>query len=539
MGYKKKSIIESAMRNRNIMMILSAVFMIIGGIALVKMPRNEFPDFTIRQGVIVGVYPGATSAEVEEQLTKVVENYIFGYKEVKKAKTYSHSKEGIMYIFVELNDDVKNADQFWSKLKHGLAELKMTLPTGVLALVANADFGDTSALLITLSSDTKSYKDLEEQLKKLETEVRKIPATSKVKHFGLQKEKIFVNVKPEKLNEYNIKALSLLGAYQTNGMINYAGVLKDGKTNLSVHLPANFESEKDLADQIVYADPNGNVVRLKDIATIERRYEDPDSYIKQNGMKTILLSLEMQTGNNIVQYGKEVDKAIAKFQKSCPEDIKVAKISELPKYVQDSVNNFMREFFIAIVAVILVTMLLLPLRVASVAGITVPISVFITLGFLYFFGVELHTVSLASLILVLGMIVDNSIVVIDNHVEKIDHGISPWHAAIASAKELFSPIVTATLAIIVVYIPMALMVPGTAGEFLMTIPIVVAIALTLSIVIAVLLVPYLNFVFIKKGLKTQENKKKGKTFLDWLQTKFDNSIEKVFRHPRMVFGAAV
>lgn len=529
--------IEATMRNHNIVILISLIMMAIGVIALFKMPRNEFPQFTIRQGVIVGVYPGATSAEVEDQLTKVVENYIFGYQEVKKAKTYSYSREGIMYIFVELNDDVKNADQFWSKLKHGLTELKMTLPSGVIALVANSDFGDTSALLITLSSDTKSYKELEQNLKKLEAECRKIPATSKIKHFGLQKEKIYINVKPELLNEYNIKTLSLLGSYQMNGMVNYAGVLKDGKNNLAVHLPANFESEKDLADQIVYSDPLGNVVRLKNIATIERRYEDPDSYIKQNGGKTILLSLEMQPGNNIVEFGKDVDKAIETFKKTCPDDIKVAKISELPKYVDDSVSNFMNEFIIAIVAVILVTMLLLPLRVASVAGITVPISVLLTLALIYFFGIELHTVSLASLILVLGMIVDNSIVVIDNHVEKLDHGMSVWHASIKSAKELFVPILTATLAIIAIYVPLGLMIPGTAGEFLQTIPIVVSTALILSIVVAMLLVPYLNYVFIKKGLKNTERKRK--TFLDWLQEKFDGLLEKSFRHPKLIVGSGI
>jgi multidrug efflux pump subunit AcrB/outer membrane protein TolC len=537
MSLKKTGIIEAAMRNRNIVIIISVMLMIIGVIALNKMPRNEFPQFTIRQGVIVGVYPGATSAEVEEQLTRVVENYIFGYQEINKAKTYSYSREGIMYIFVELNDNVKNADQFWSKLKHGLAELKMTLSAGVIALIANSDFGDTSAMLITLSSDTRSYKEMEEQLKRLEAEIRKIPASSKIKHYGVQKEKIFVNVIPEMLNEYNIKTISLLGSYQTNGMVNYAGVLKDSKNNLAVHLPANFESEKDLANQIVYSDPRGNVVRLKDIATIERRYEEPENYIKQNGMKTILLSLEMQPGNNIAEYGKDVDKAIATFQKSCPEDIRVAKISELPKYVNDSVNNFMREFIIAIIAVILVTMLLLPLRVASVAGITVPISVLLTLGFLYFFGIELHTVSLASLILVLGMIVDNSIVVIDNHVEKIDHGISPWHAAIKSAKELFIPILTATLAIIATYIPLGFMVPGTAGEFLITIPIVVTTALTVSIIVAVLLVPYLNYVFIKKGLKSKA--RKSRSFLDRLQGWFDITLEKAFLHPKLVISSGI
>lgn len=534
----KFCVIEKMMRNNNIVVIITAAIIIVGIVALIKMPRNEFPTFTIRQGVIVGVYPGANSAEVEKQLTTVVENYIFGYQEVKKAKTYSYSREGIMYIFVELNDDVKNADQFWSKLKHGLSELKMTLPSGVLALIANTDFGDTSALLITLSSDTRSYKELEEQLKKLETEIRRIPATSKVKHFGLQKEKIFVNVKPELLNEYNIKSLSLLGSYQANGMVSYAGKLDDGITVMPVHFPPNFESEKDLGEQIVYSDPNGNVVRLKNIATIERKYDKPDNFIRQNGKKTILLSLEMQPGNNIVAYGKDVNKALDKFKKHCPEGIEVATISELPKYVSDSVNDFLKEFLIAIVAVILVTMILLPLRVASVAGITVPISVMITLAILYFVGIELHTVSLASLILVLGMIVDNAIVVIDNHVAKIDQGISPWHAAIKSAMELRAPIIVATLAILAAYIPLGFMVPGTAGEFMETIPWVVTIALVVSILVAMLLVPYLNFVFIKKGLKIRK-KPGSKSFLDILQKWFDRSLDHAFNHKKLILGTGI
>jgi multidrug efflux pump subunit AcrB/outer membrane protein TolC len=538
MKRNKTDIIGAAMRNRNIVMLIALVMMVIGVVALIKMPRNEYPQFTIRQGIIVGVYPGATSEEVEAQLTRVVENYIFGYQEVKKEKTYSYSKEGMMYIFVELNDNVKNADQFWSKIKHGLNELKMTLPTGVIALIANADFGDTSALLITMSSETRSYKELEEQLKKLEAECRKIPNASKIKHYGIQKEKIYVNVKPELLNEYNIKTISLLGSYQLNGMVNYAGVLKNGDYDLAVHLPASFESEKDLSEQIVYSDPAGNVVRLKDIASIERRNEDPDSYIRQNGGKTILLSLEMQPGHNIVEFGEDVDRALDTFQKTCPGDITVAKISELPKYVNDSISNFLKEFLIAIVAVILVTMLLLPLRISSVAAMTVPISVLITLGILYFMGVELHTVSLASLIVVLGMIVDNSIVVIDNHVEKVDHGGSPWHAAIVSARELFIPILTATLAIFAAYFPLNLFLTGTAREFIETIPVVVGVSLSVSVLVAIFVVPYLNFLFIKKGLKRTGSERKRRTLLEILQTFYDQTLEKTFRYPKTVLGAA-
>lgn len=524
------------MRNHNIVILITVLAMIAGVYALLYMPRNEYPQFTIRQGVIVGIYPGATSAEVEDQLTRAVENYIFSYQEVNKAKTYSLSREGVMYVFVELNDHVKNADQFWSKIKHGLTELKMTLPSGVLALVANADFGDTSAMLITLSSGSKSYKDLEEQVKKLEAEIRKIPNTSKIKHYGLQKEKIFVNVRPELLNEYSIKSISLLGSYQLNGMVNYAGVLKDGQNNLAVHLPASYASEDDLAQQIVYADPAGNIIRLKDIADIVRRQEDPDNFIRQNGMKTVLVSLEMQPGNNIVRFGKDVDDVLRQFEKSCPEDITVAKISELPKYVSDSISNFLKEFLIAIVAVILVTMILLPFRIASVAAITVPVSVLITLGILYAMGVELHTVSLATLIVVLGMIVDNSIVIIDNHVSRLDSGGSPWHTAIASARELFTPILTATLAIFAAYFPLNFFMTGAAGEFIETVPIVVGVALTVSILVAVLLVPFMNFSFIKKGLRRTDPASSGRTFLEVLQGWYDTSLEKAFHYPKTTIG---
>ena len=533
MKQKKIGFIGWAMRYHNIVFIVVGVFVIFGIYALFNMPRNEFPNFTIRQGLVVGVYPGASSAEVETQLTKEVENYIFGFKEVKKSKTYSQSKEGMMITYVELNDNVKDADAFWSKLKHGLAELKSTLPTGVVALIGNNDFGDTSALLITLSSNTKSYKDMENELKKLKTECRKISSVSKIKDYGIQKEKIYINVQPEKLNEYNVKSLSLLASYQTNGMVSSAGKLKNGDNDLFIHFPNNFDSEKDLSNQIIYSDPNGGVVRLKDIAKIERRNEDPESYIRQDGKKTILLSLEMQQGNNVVQFGKDVDKALAVFKNQCPKDIQVNVISNLPKYVDDSVTNFMHEFLIAIISVLGVVMLLLPKKVATIAGVTVPIAVLITLGILSFIGIELNTVSLAALIIVLGMIVDNAIVVIDNYVEKKDHGMSSWHAAIKSARELVTPIISATLAICVAYIPLGLMLPGTAGDFVRDLPITICVALAVSIVVALFVVPFLNFFFIKKGLKTAEKIDDKKSMLDRLQVWFDQTLEKAFKYPKI------
>ena len=520
------------MKHPQIAFVITFVFIVFGVYALFNMPRQEFPEFTIRQGLVIGVYPGANSSEIEEQLTKKVENYIFGFKEVNKSKTYAISKEGVMIMFVELNDEIKDSDRFWSKLKHGLAELKQSLPTGVLILKGDNDFGDTSALLISLSAKDKSYKELKYALEDLEAEIRKIDAVSKIKSYGLQNEEYSVYVQQEKLNEYNIKSISLFSAFRSDGTVSYAGDLDNGELVMPVHLPPRYDSISDLQEQIIYADPNGDIVRLKDISRIERKYKDFNKYIQFNGEKAVILSLEMQNGNNIVDFGKDVDKVLDKFIAE-NKDIKVSKISNAPEVVDNSISHFLKEFAIAIIAVIVVIMLLLPFRVAGVAAITIPISILITLFALYLFGVELHTVSLAALIVTLGMIVDNSIVIIDNHVEKLDKGETPWDAAWKSVSELFVPVFIATLAIFSAYFPTSLYMSGMVGDFTESFPIAIGMALLASLLVAGFIVPVISFTFIKKGLHSEKKKKSKFNLLDNLQNIFNKSLEAAFNKPKI------
>ncbi|MEI6864605.1 efflux RND transporter permease subunit [Flavicella sp.] len=536
---QKINLIEAAMKYKQIALSLVVAMMIVGVLALMNMPRNEFPDFTIRQGVIVGIYPGASSDEVEEQLTKEVENFIFGYKEVNKVKTYSNSSEGQMILFVELNENIKNADEFWSKIRHGLGELKMQLPTGVLALIGNNDFGDTSALLLTMSSEEKSYRELEQIMKKLEAEVRKVSSVSKIKRLGVQDEKVFIYVRPEKLNEYNIQPLTILSSFKTQESMSYAGKLDNGDLILPVHLPPRYESEKDLENQVIYTDVAGNVIRLKDVARIERKYDTPDSYIKNNGKNAILLSLEMQQGNNIVQYGKEVLEVIDEFKSNISDDVEVNVISNQPEVVDLSISHFMKEFLLAIGAVILVTMILLPFRISAVAAITIPISILITLGIMQMIGLQLDIVSLAGLIVVLGMVVDNAIVIIDNHIEKLDHGETPWDAAWKAATELFIPVLSATAAIIASFLPLMFFLNGMAGDFVGAFPLTIAIALCISMIIALLLVPFLCYTFIKKGLHKKEGKKKKFDLLDKVQQGYDFVLEKSFKNPLVTISIGI
>ena len=525
------------MQHPQIAFVITAIFVVFGVYALMHMPRQEFPEFTIRKGLVIGVYPGANSAEVEKQLTQKVENYIFGFKEVNKKETYCISKEGVMIMFVDINDNVKNSDEFWSKLKHGLAELKTSLPSGVLVLKANSDFGDTSAILISLSSDDKTYKELKYALEELESEIRKIEAVSKIRHYGLQQEQYSVFVQQEKLNENNVKALSLFSAFRSDGTVSYAGSIDNGELLLPVHLPPRYETIEDLRQQIVYSDPNGDVIRLKDVARIEREYKEFDNYIEYNGQKALILSLEMQNGNNIVEFGDEVDQVLNTFI-SDNQDINVSKITNTPKVVDDSISHFLREFLIAIIAVIIVIMLLLPFRVAGVAAVTIPISVLMTLSSLYLIGVELHTVSLAALIVTLGMIVDNAIVIIDNHVEKLDEGETPWDAAWKSVTELFMPVFIATLAIFSAFFPIIFYMEGVGGDFTRSFPVAIGMALLASLLVAGFLVPFLSYTFIKKGLNS-DSKKRSNSLLDRLQIIFNKSLDSAFKRPYLIVSIGV
>lgn len=532
---RKINIIEAAMKHYQIILAAVLVMMILGVLGLINMPRREFPEFTIRQGVVVGIYPGASAEEVEEQLTTVVENYIFSYKEVNKSQTYSQSSEGQMVIYVELNDDVKNPDEFWSKLRHGLSEHRQQLPSGVLALFGNNEFGDVSALLITLSSDEKSYRELEEIMKNFEATVRRISSVSKIRRYGTQDEKIYVYLNQDKINEYPINTSTIVGSFKLQELLEYAGQLDNGKQVMPIHLPERYESEKDLAEQIIYSDLNGNVIRLKDVARIERSYKDPSSFIRNNGNNALLLSLEMQGGNNIVQFGEEVRETMNEFSKTVDGDVQINIISDLPGVVNHSISHFLTEFIIAIIAVIAVTLILLPFRVSSVAAVTIPISILITLGIMQMVGIELHIVSLAGLIVVLGMVVDNAIVVIDNHIEKLDHGENPWNAAWKAATELFIPVLAATAAIMAAFFPLMLFLTGMAGDFVGTFPLTIGIALLISMIVALLLVPFMCYTFIKTGLhkKATQIKKKRKSFLDRVQHWYDTGLDWTFRNPKL------
>jgi multidrug efflux pump len=538
---KKRVIVEWAMHYRPIIIMLLSCLMAFGMVALSKMKKNEFPDFTIRQGIVIAVYPGATSAEIEQQVTKPLEDYIFSYKEVKKAKTMSISRDGMAIIQVQLNDDLEDKDEFWSKFKHGIDGFKSSLPRGVLALMVKDDFGDTSALLITMESKDKTYHELHDYMDGLRDRLRSIEDVGRLNVYGMQEEQISVYLDNEKLSHYGISNQTLAINLFTKGFTTSAGRVKTADYESPIYVSKSVNNLRDVQEMIVFSDLQGHVVRLKDIATVKREYPTPDSYITNNGRKCLLLSVEMKSGKNIVKMGREVNKVLTEYEKTLPQDVTVFKITDQSKVVNESVANFLRELLIAIIAVIIVVMILMPMRVALVAASTIPISIFISFGLFYPFGIELNTVTLAALIVTLGMIVDNSIVIIDSYMEKIANGESRWHASIESTNHFISSIFAATLAISITFFPFLFTMTGTMHDFLRSFPWSITIVLMISLLVATMLVPFLQFYFIRKPIqrKTDSNGKPKASMLDKLQSGYDWLIDKCFAHPHVTIGIGV
>ncbi|WP_054032015.1 efflux RND transporter permease subunit [Desulfatitalea tepidiphila] len=524
---------EAALKHRQITLLLTLIFVLAGMHSLQHMPRREDPKMTIRQGLVIMLYPGATTLEMEEQVTKKVEALLFRYEEVKKDETESTTKDGEMIIQVELQEWLFDKDRFWSKARHDLNELKAELPPGVIGPIINSDFGDTVALLIAVSSQRHSYSELEDFLEIIEDELRPLAEVSKLKRYGEQAEQIYVTTDSRKLSQYGLTHGQVVEALQSMNTITYAGEIKSGGAQIPVHTTHLYGSIDQIEHQIVDISSQGQVVRLKDVAGVVRRYEEPDAFIRLNGQKAVLLSVEMQNGFNIVEFGHKVDQRLAVAQERIPSDVSVKKTIDQPQVVDANISHFMKEFAIAIAAVILVTMLLLPLRVAMVAALAIPITIMITFGFLDYFNINLQQMTLAGLIVVLGMVVDNAIVIVDDYVERLDQGASTWQAAVKSATDLFVPVFSATLAIICAFIPLNLILTGNSQEFLHTLPIAVLVALLVSLVVAVFLIPLLCHVFIKRGLHSGHGKKPRFSFLDGVQRLYDTVLSKAFKWPRL------
>jgi multidrug efflux pump subunit AcrB/outer membrane protein TolC len=547
--------VRASLRYPQVTLVLAAMFFLVGVAALITMPRREDPKITIHTGLVVAVYPGATSEQVEERVTRKIEEHLFRFSEVRRAKTFSTSRNGIVVVNVELNESTKSPDEFWSKLRLDMAQLKQTdLPAEVRGPIVDSDFGDTVAVLLAVHGRGYAPSQLTDYAKTVEARLRTLPAVSKIRRIGDQDERIEIDASSERISQLGVNPDHVLKALAGRNTIEYAGGVGTDRNKVPIEASGQFKSEDEIKNAIVDVSQMGKPVHVYDIGTVQRVYADPAQFaridiggqiggqVRGQGEATILLAVEMQEGNNIVFFGRDLRRTLDELKPLLPPGLKLDLVADQPRVVQERVMEFFREFGIAIVAVILVTMLLLPLRVALVSAVAIPVTVSTTFGLLWACGVELQQVSIAALITVLGMVVDDAIVIADNYVELLDRKVPREEAAWRCATEMAVPVLTATLTIIASFAPM-LLLTGAIGEFIRALPIAVAIALGTSYVVAMTLTPLTARFFIRQGLVDHANGGEPThpkfSPLERMQQLYNLAITHAMRHKKGVLAAGV
>ena len=518
--------VRASLRYPQVTLALTLMLVVSGVFALLRMPRREDPKIHVREGIIAAFYPGASVKEVENEVTQKVEQRLFKMEGVRRQKTYSTSMNGAMFINVNLEDNVQDTEKLWSKLRLDMAELRQTdLPDGVEGPVVDYDFGDTVAVLLAIHSDHYGYRELKDYAERIEATIRRIRAVSKVKRIGEQKEEIDVSSSLSRMSQYSVTPDQVVRALKGRNMVHYAGAVPTQREKPPIQTTGAFEGEEQIKHVMIDVTRTGQPIYIGDLGNVTRVYKDPTQYVRSRGERAILLSVEMQEGNNIVDFGKELHASLDSLRALLPPDLKIDFVADQPTVVAERVKGFIHEFGTAILSVIVVTMLLLPFRVALVSAVAIPVTISATFGLLNAFGIELHQVSIAALIVVLGMVVDDAIVIADNYIELLDHGLPRSEAAWRSASELAIPVLTATLTIICSFLPF-LILSGATGEFIRALPLTVGIALATSFIVGMLLTPMLSQFFIRKGLHQAgaATQKKSHSPLEIMQSIYNRVI---------------
>ncbi|MBS1827375.1 MAG: efflux RND transporter permease subunit [Acidobacteria bacterium] len=495
--------VKGSLRYPVVTLVLAAMTAGVGVHALLRMPRTEDPSITIRQGLVLAWYPGATSVQVEQQVTRRLEERILRFEEVRKEKTYSTTRPGLAVVMVELEESVKDAPAFWAKLRHAMNEAAaMELPRGVLGPLVNSEFGDTVAMLLAVHGKRYGYRELHDYTDRIEDELRTVRGLGKLAAYGEQSEEIRVTSSLERLSQYFADPLRVIQALQQRNVITSSGAVEAETAKVPLRTTGLFTTEDQIRNVLVDVSRTGQPVYIRDFAQVERVYQDPAFVVRYDGEPAVLLSVEMQRGKNIVEFGGEITAVLERLKTVLPPDVEVDVVTNQAAVVADRMKRLGEEFLLAIGAVILVTVILLPLRVAVIAAVAIPVTILTSLGLLHALGVELHQVSIAALIVVLGIVVDDAIVIADNYVDCLDRGVSREEAAWRSVSEVIVPVLVATLTIIASFLPL-LVLHGSVGEFIHALPVTVAVALSVSFVVAILLTPLLCRFFIRRGLHAE------------------------------------
>ena len=501
--------LEHAALTRYLMLAL----MVLGFAAYFQLGQDEDPPFAFRVMVIRTFWPGATAQQMAEQVTDRIERTLQEVPDADKIRSYS--KPGESLIVFQLKDSTRAADvpNAWYTVRKRVGDMTGSLPAGVRGPFFNDDFGDVYGVIYALESDGFSPAEVKTFADDVRQQLLRVPDVNKVELFGAQDEKVYIEISQKRLSRLGLDMNQVLAQLAQQNAVEGAGNLQTPLDTVQVRVAGQFQSLAQLRDMPIQG-VSGSQIRLSDIAEVRRGYLDPpDVKVRHQGREVIAIGVSMAKGGDIIALGKALKLATRSIETQLPAGLTLVQLQDQPKAVAASVNEFVGVLIEAILIVLAVSFVSLGLhrrqdatrwyqrytidmRPGLIVGITIPLVLAVTFIGMYYWGIGLHKISLGSLIISLGLLVDDAIIAVEMMVRKIEEGYDKVRAATFAYEITAMPMLTGTLITAAGFLPIGI-ARSVTGEYTFAIFAVTVLALVISWLVSVYFVPYLGTVLLK------------------------------------------
>ncbi len=478
---------------------------VLGVLVFMQYPSQEDPSIVIRQAQVTASFQGMTPEKIEDLITKPIEKKLREISAIDNIT--SDSKTGISLVKIEAHDNIENLDAVWQEVRNKMADVSRELPTGTVGPIINDEVGLTAIASIALWSDGFSYAEMKDYAEDLRDELYTIEGTQKITLYGIQDERIFIEFSANRLAQLDIEVSVIINTLKTQNIILPGGKINTDGLDIILEPSGNLQSIDDINALLIAIPNTDKLIRLEDIATVTRAYIDPPKTpIYFDAKPAIVVSISIHEGINSVQFGEELKRQVARIQADLPWGIKLDFATFQPDLVEKSVSGAINNLYQTIGIVLLVVIIFLGFRSGLIVGAFVPITMLTAIVVMSFLNVELQRMSIAAMIISLGMLVDNGIVMVESITVKMAAGMNKKTAAISAGKTLAIPLLTSTLTTILFFIPIA-MAEGGVGEYTMSLAQVITIVLLISWFFSLYITPIVSAKFL---VKESSNKQQGK-----------------------------
>jgi multidrug efflux pump subunit AcrB len=495
---------EISIKNWQFTVVVFAVLIIMGISSFLTMPRTEDPPLQLPGASVIVLYPGANPSDMEQLITDPMEESINQLNDIKRIE--SGCRDGIAITSVEFTFDT-DADEKFDEVVQQVNSVRNKFPSDIYGIqILQWTSQDVVVVQLALISESAEYYELEKQAEKLKKEVEKINGIKQVEILALPDQEVRISLDIEKMAQMNISIEQVRLAVLSNNTNIPGGSIRVGLNEFDIRTSGSYRTPDEIGNTIV-SSYQGRIIYLKNIAEIGFDYEDNIYLGRYDGARCIFMTIKEKENINIFSIKGKIDKVMSEFSRGLDEDLKLVTVFDQSVSVKNRINGFMNDLLLGIVLVGLVIFLSLGVRESVLVMLAVPFSIVVGLAFVDYAGFGLQQISIAGLVIVLGMLVDDSIVVVQNIERFLGLGFKRKDAAIQATKQLAWPVVSATVTTMLAFIPIIAM-PDKAGRFIQSMPVTVIFTLFASLIFALSLTPYIASVFLKPKDPVKESKKK-------------------------------